>query len=117
GAGLARTTVVPGYGQLLAEGYAHSRQGNGTFVTDSVPDAYLASGRGRRHEPAAQPRASLSVRGAQIVDEAAASPHQWGAFMPGVLDVTEFPHQKFGRILSALWRDPTPTMLSYPYGG
>lgn len=115
--GIARNTVVHVYGQLLAEGYTYSRQGNGTFVTDSVPDAYLASGRGRRHEPAAQPRASLSVRGAQIVDEASASPHQWGAFMPGVPDVTEFPHQKFSRILSALWRDPTPTMLSYSYGG
>src|SRR5690606_27707119 len=77
--GIARNTVVHVYGQLLAEGYTYSRQGNGTFVTDSVPDAYLASGRGRRHEPAAQPRASLSVRGAQIVDEASASPHQWGA--------------------------------------
>src|SRR5690606_38241527 len=56
-------------------------------------------------------------RGAQIVDEVSASPYQWGAFMPGVPDVTEFPHKKFGRIVSALWRDPAPDMLSYSYGG
>jgi len=115
--GIARNTVVHVYGQLLAEGYTYSRQGNGTFVTDSVPDTYLASGRGRRHASAAQPGAALSRRGAQIVDEVSASPYQWGAFMPGVPDVTEFPHKKFGRIVSALWRDPAPDMLSYSYGG
>ncbi|WP_370628300.1 PLP-dependent aminotransferase family protein [Bordetella sp. BOR01] len=115
--GIARNTVVHVYGQLLAEGYTYSRQGNGTFVTDSVPDTYLASGRSRRHVAAAPPGAALSARGALIVDEASASPYQWGAFMPGVPDVTEFPHKKFGRIVNALWRNPTPAMLSYSYGG
>ncbi|WP_406940587.1 GntR family transcriptional regulator, partial [Bordetella pertussis] len=43
--GIARNTVVHVYSQLQAEGYTHSRQGNGTFVTASLPDAYLASGR------------------------------------------------------------------------
>lgn len=114
---IARNTVVHVYGQLQAEGYTRSRQGNGTFVTDTLPEAYLASGRRARRAPAAAARPPLSERGARIVDGASASPYQWGAFMPGVPDVTEFPYQKFGRIVSALWRKPTPDLLTYSYGG
>ncbi|SSW71613.1 PLP-dependent aminotransferase family protein [Achromobacter agilis] len=115
--GIARNTVVHVYSQLLAEGYTRSRQGNGTFVNASVPDSYLASGRRRRLPPPAQPRPVLSPRGAAIVDGVSASPYQWGAFMPGVPDLTEFPHKKFGRIFSALWRNPSPDLLTYAYGG
>jgi GntR family transcriptional regulator/MocR family aminotransferase len=115
--GIARNTVVHVYSQLLAEGYTRSRQGNGTFVNASVPDSYLASGRRRRQSPPAAPRPVLSARGAAIVDGASASPYQWGAFMPGVPDLAEFPHKKFGRIMSGLWRNPTPDLLTYSYGG
>ncbi|KAG1200741.1 hypothetical protein G6F35_012347 [Rhizopus arrhizus] len=37
--------------------------------------------------------------------------------MPGVPDLTEFPHKKFGRIFSSLWRNPSPDLLTYAYGG
>ncbi|KCV50581.1 PLP-dependent aminotransferase family protein [Bordetella bronchiseptica] len=115
--GIARNTVVHVYSQLQAEGYTHSRQGNGTFVTASLPDAYLASGRHARRPAIAAVRPALSERGARIVDQVSASPYQWGAFMPGVPDLTEFPHQKFGRLFSTLWRNPHPEMLTYAYGG
>ncbi len=115
--GIARNTVVHVYSQLLAEGYTRSRQGNGTFVNASVPDSYLASGRRKHLPPPAQARAALSPRGAAIVDGVSASPYQWGAFMPGVPDLTEFPHKKFGRIVSSLWRNPSPDLLTYAYGG
>ncbi|WP_459614908.1 MocR-like pyridoxine biosynthesis transcription factor PdxR [Bordetella sp. 2513F-2] len=115
--GIARNTVVHVYGQLQAEGYTRSRQGNGTFVTDTLPDTYLASGRSMRRHAANPARPALSARGAEIVDRVSASPFQWGAFMPGVPDVTEFPHRKFGRIFSALWRNPAPELLTYSYGG
>nr|WP_142056127.1 PLP-dependent aminotransferase family protein [Achromobacter sp. SLBN-14] len=115
--GIARNTVVHVYSQLLAEGYTRSRQGNGTFVNASVPDSYLASGRRARQAHEAASRPSLSPRGAAIVDGVSASPYQWGAFMPGVPDLTEFPHKKFGRIFSALWRNPAPDLLTYSYGG
>ena len=114
---IARNTVVHVYSQLQAEGYVSSRQGSGTYVTDTLPDAYLASGRSARRASIAPARPALSSRGSRIVDGASASPFQWGAFMPGVPDVTEFPHQKFGRIVSALWRRPPPEMLTYSYGG
>lgn len=115
--GIARNTVVYVYGQLLAEGYTRSRQGNGTFVNASLPDAYLSSGRQSRRAPTPQPRPALSARGAVIVDGVSASPYQWGAFMPGVPDLSEFPYKKFGRIVAALWRDPAPDLLTYAYGG
>ncbi len=115
--GIARNTVVHVYAQLQAEGYTHSRQGNGTFVTASLPDAYLATGRSRRHAASGPSGPLLSPRGADIVGRASASPYQWGAFMPGVPDVTEFPHRKFGRIFSSLWRNPPPELLTYAYGG
>ncbi|MOA44882.1 hypothetical protein D3C78_1672230 [compost metagenome] len=58
-----------------------------------MPDSYLASGRRARQAQQAQARPALSPRGAAIVDGASASPYQWGAFMPGVPDLTEFPHK------------------------
>jgi len=115
--GIARNTVVHVYSQLQAEGYTRSRQGNGTFVNASLPDSYLASGRRSRQASAAAPRPALSPRGAAIVEGVSASPYQWGAFMPGVPDLTEFPHKKFARIHSALWRNPAPDLLTYAYGG
>ncbi|MFY3635443.1 GntR family transcriptional regulator, partial [Achromobacter xylosoxidans] len=57
--GIARNTVVHVYGQLLAEGYTRSLQGNGTFVNASQPDSYLASGRQSRRAPVPQPRPAL----------------------------------------------------------
>ena len=114
--GIARNTVVHVYSQLLAEGYTRSRQGNGTFVNASLPDSFLSSGRRARLAAAPQPRPRCR-RGAAIVDGASASPYQWGAFMPGVPDLTEFPHRKFGRIVSALWRNPPPDLLTYAHGG
>ncbi|WP_432759248.1 PLP-dependent aminotransferase family protein [Bordetella genomosp. 5] len=114
---IARNTVVHVYSQLQAEGYTRSRQGNGTFVTDTLPDTFLSAGRSKRHTDVPRGHAALSERGARIVHGASASPFQWGAFMPGVPDVTEFPHRKFGRIFSALWRKPTPDLLTYAYGG
>lgn len=114
---IARNTVVHVYAQLQAEGYTRSRQGNGTFVTDTLPESYLSSGRSTRRAAPVASRPALSERGARIVDGVSASPFQWGAFMPGVPDVTEFPHQKFGRIVSGLWRRPPPELLSYSYGG
>ncbi len=115
--GIARNTVVHVYEQLVAEGYTKSQQGSGTFVTDSLPDLYLGSGPGRRHDSTSQTHPVLSPRGERIVAGASASPYQWGAFMPGVPDVTEFPHKKFGAIVTALWRNPEPALLSYSYGG
>jgi hypothetical protein len=38
GLGVARTTVVIAFSQLLAEGYLEGRVGSGTYVSPSMPD-------------------------------------------------------------------------------
>lgn len=114
---IARNTVVYVYSQLQAEGYIRGQQGSGTFVTDTLPDTYLASGRRIRQTVSESSGPILSARGTEIVSGVSASPHQWGAFMPGLPDVTEFPHKKFARIVSNVWRNPAPELLSYSYGG
>lgn len=114
---MARNTVIHVYAQLLAEGYVHSRPGSGTYVMDAIPERLLDAGRRTRHRAPEAAAQGLSRRGASIAENAAASPFQWGAFMPGVPDVSAFPHQKFGRIMRGLWRAPPPELLTYGHGG
>lgn len=115
--GISRNTVVHAYEQLLAEGYLHARTGSGTFVSDTTPDRYLSSGPVPRRVQAAHAEVVLSAQGRALVAKASASSEQWGPFMPGVPDVTQFPHARFRRILSRLWRNPSPTLLTYGHGG
>ena len=114
---LSRNTVMHAYEQLLAEGYVHARVGSGTFVAHTAPEAYLnaiqASGTGA----ARGSMPGLSPRGTRLLRDAAASPVQWGAFMPGVPDVTRFPYRRYAQISARLWNRPDPALLSYSYDG
>lgn len=116
---VSRNTVKHAYEQLLAEGYLRALTGSGTFVADVLPEQVLWTRPGQPaplHAPA-QPLGRLSRRGSAVVADAVASPVQWGAFVPGVPDVTEFPHRKFERI-TARWRHSPPAeWLSYASGG
>lgn len=119
--GVSRNTVKHAYEQLLAEGYLRTRIGSGTFVADVLPEQVLwpepaAAGAGLGQSPVrAEDR--LSSRGRKVVAGAQASPVQWGAFMPGVPDVTEFPHHKLDRIAARWRRAPPVEWLSYASGG
>jgi GntR family transcriptional regulator/MocR family aminotransferase len=119
--GLSRNTVMHAYEQLMAEGYLQTLTGSGTFVADVVPDKVLwsaASSAGRHHGRDHRIRdAQLSDRGHRVVRDASASAVQWGAFVPGVPDVMEFPYKKFTQISTRLWRKPRPELLSYSPGG
>ncbi|MDO8701261.1 MAG: PLP-dependent aminotransferase family protein [Undibacterium sp.] len=114
---ISRNTVLYAYEQLLAEGYVEARAGSGTFVADTVPDAL--------HLPtASKPRQSnkavsvqLSQRGHRLVQQAGAASQQWGAFVPGVPDVTQFPHKIWNTIQSKIWRKPPVAALTYGHGG
>jgi len=116
---VSRNTVKHAYEQLVAEGYLRALTGSGTFVTDVLPDHVLWT-RPRKTTTAGDTSAGtggLSRRGRSVVAAAAASSVQWGAFVPGVPDVTEFPHRKFERI-TARWRHRPPAeWLSYASGG
>jgi GntR family transcriptional regulator/MocR family aminotransferase len=114
---MSRNTVLHAYAQLQAEGYVHSRVGSGTFVAATTPESQLSAGRARAATPGAPAAVRLAKRAQALVADASAAPRQWGAFMPGVPDVTQFPHRTFGRIVSRLWRAPTPDLLTYSHGG
>ncbi len=116
--GISRNTVLYAYEQLLAEGYTRTLTGSGTFVCERIPDRLLRSESVApdRAVAAASAPIRLSSRGKRIVEGARASPRQWGAFMPGLPDVTRFPHRQFRRLEARQWKRLDPAMLSYANG-
>ncbi len=119
GLGISRNSVVHAYDQLIAEGYLRALTGSGTYVMDVLPEQVLwARSTGRRKAtPAAAPAPALAARGRALVENALASPMQWGAFVPGVPDVLAFPHRKLQQLAAQWWRKPQPEWLSYATGG
>ena len=112
---IARNTVIQVYEQLALEGYVQAGTGSGTFVADSTPDTRF------KGVPLAKPMASsgnLSARGQQLLAAAGVARQQWGAFVPGVADVTRFPADIWSRLLARQMRNLRPELLSYaPPGG
>lgn len=122
--GISRNTVLYAYEQLLAEGYVTASVGSGTFVSQTMPDHSAQSARNGRigtsegpYGATAQSRHTLSRRGQHLVSHAVASDKQWGAFIPGVPDVSLFPHAVWARLLNKHWRSPKPEMLTYSHTG
>ncbi len=107
--GVSRNTILYAYEQLIAEGYLETRSGAGTFVADTVPSSGASA-------PAPAPAARLSQRGQGLVARAGASEVQWGAFMPGVPDVTLFPHKVWNRLHNKVGRQPGVDLLTYGSG-
>lgn len=118
--GLSRNTVTHAYDQLMAEGYLRALTGSGTFVTEALPESALWTRNTHPlpHTSAQAPEHSpLSSRGLHLVKDARASFAHWGAFVPGVPDVTAFPHHKFNQLLARWRREPPPEWRSYTAGG
>ena len=111
---LGRNTVVRAYEQLLVEGYLEGRVGDGTYVSDVVDAA---------SKPAAPKRLigtrreGLSRRGTAIVNSAASSVIQNGAFMPGVPDVEQFPFALWRRLLAKYLNEGQSRLLHYTHLG
>lgn len=114
--GVSRNTVNHAYGQLQVEGYVCSQVGSGTYVADILPEAMLLSG-GRMPQPPAVRQAvsrpGLSVQAQDLLAHASASEQQWGAFMPGVPDVTLFPRALYARLHHRLLCHAGPGLLTY----
>src|SRR3546814_15191789 len=70
------------------------------------------------HSPGAPapPQFALSRRGSQLVHEASASDRQWGAFVPGVPDVSLFPRAVWARLQGRRWRQSQPELLPSAHG-
>ena len=130
--GIARNTVLHAYDQLTAEGYVISTTGSGTFVADTRPDTAAVHPRKQpavasvdengktAAAPAEAPKrdlSDLSTRGRRLIDQAGVSARQWGAFMPGVPDVAEFPARTWSRLQARLWKEANPDLLTYAPGG
>jgi GntR family transcriptional regulator/MocR family aminotransferase len=125
--GIARNTVTQVYEQLVLEGYVSSATGRGTFVADSAPDEIIggpdaAAPNGPSSAAAAPPQPlpaarALSSRGARLIAGAGVSKRQWGAFMPGVPDVSRFPARVWSRLHAKYWRRLRPDLLTYAPGG
>ncbi|SDE19632.1 GntR family transcriptional regulator / MocR family aminotransferase [Paraburkholderia lycopersici] len=123
--GVARNTVLHVYDQLSAEGYVLSTTGSGTYVADTRPDCAAVSTPAAADDSAgdengagaAFPRGDMSIRGQRLIDEAGVSAKQWGAFMPGVPDVAEFPARTWSRLQARLWKSANHGLLTYAPGG
>lgn len=114
---ISRNTVLYAYEQLLAEGYVEARAGSGTYVADTVPDSVHLPLAPTRRTATTAAHVQLSQRGHRLVAQAGASPQQWGAFVPGVPDVTQFPHKIWNTLQSKVWRKPPVAALTYGHGG
>ncbi|QJQ04906.1 PLP-dependent aminotransferase family protein [Undibacterium piscinae] len=114
---ISRNTVLYAYEQLLAEGYVEARAGSGTYVADTVPDSVHLPVATTQRSPAVAETVQLSQRGHRLVAQAGASTQQWGAFVAGVPDVTQFPHKIWNALQSKVWRKPPIAALTYGHGG
>lgn len=109
---LGRNTVVRAYEQLLVEGYLEGRVGDGTYVSDVVDAASKPSTPKRL---IGTRREGLSRRGTAVVNSAASSVIQNGAFMPGVPDVEQFPFALWRRLLAKYLSPGQARLLQYSH--
>ena len=117
---VSRNTVLSAYEQLQAQGYVEARTGQGTWVAEKLPESFLVKAENtnsQAQEKKTQQNYNLSQRGSYLIGYSAASPYQWGAFVPGAPDVTEFPHHIFSRIQTRLSREPEINSLIYSNAG
>jgi GntR family transcriptional regulator/MocR family aminotransferase len=118
---LARNTVMHAYAQLTAEGYLSTLTGSGTYVASVLPERSQQPAPVHLRAPGASAGratgSALSVRGQALAGEPRASVSHWGAFVPGVPDVTEFPHRRFAQLLARWQRHAPPEWRSYVSGG
>jgi GntR family transcriptional regulator/MocR family aminotransferase len=118
--GIARNTVIDAYEQLAVEGCLHSVRGSGTVVADLSADEMVPApsrDAGGRAVATSKVSGDLSERGRDLLAASSVAPRQWGAFMPGVPDVTEFPARIWTRLHNRYWRKAVPEHLSYAPGG
>ncbi|MES2017754.1 MAG: PLP-dependent aminotransferase family protein [Pseudomonadota bacterium] len=108
---VSRNTVTYAYDQLIAEGYLETRAGDGTYVADTEPVLVASPA---RHE--SSDADGISSRGQRLLSSTGASAAQWGAFMPGIPDITRFPHHVWSKLQARHWRTVTPALLTYGDG-
>lgn len=116
---ISRNTVLNAYQQLEAQGYIQGYTGRGTWVSEHIPDDYLNAKAIVPQQGLAQHHAQhgLSKRAQHFMQHVNHRPIQWGAFVPGVPDVTEFPHVLFNKIQARIGQVPDTASLIYSHHG
>jgi len=117
--GVNRTTVATAYEELVASGWARAHVGQGTFVTDRVPERGTAA-------PVSLPRldwSGLLSRRAQIVWADTRRRAAYGqvvrpapgviSFAGGMPDSTLFPTDAFRHVLNGVIREEGRELLQY----
>lgn len=118
--GVSRNTVLNAYDQLFAEGYLESIGGNGTFVTNTLPDMLLRSAETRRSPaPDKRPhRVSAHVDALQTTPAMPSAPVQrrpGNAFETGTPALDEFPYTLWARLISRHANALHPGIMAYQH--
>src|SRR5258705_9695398 len=117
---LARNTVLQAYEQLVAEGYAESRRGAGTFVVAELPERAARGPRPTRARASAAAAPALSAYAERAVRYFARGV-SWGRRRPaprydfryGDPAYDDFPHATWCRLLARRARRASERHLSY----
>lgn len=114
---VSRNTVLNAYQLLYAQGYIQGYVGKGSWVNPNLPDNYL------NVKPISSLKDdtdclvdTLSNRANLFIRSTASRPMQWGAFSPGVPDVTEFPHKLLKKSQLKFGLNPKIESLMYNQG-
>ncbi|TKI03496.1 MocR-like pyridoxine biosynthesis transcription factor PdxR [Martelella alba] len=116
--GVSRNTVLVAYEQLQSEGYLQTRAGSGTFICDVLPEpcpTTQTASPGVKSSPLSH--RYLSRRGNRLLSRSGVGTHQWGAFMPGVPDVSHFPGDIWRKIERRIGSRLPVASLSYSHHG
>lgn len=114
---ISRNTVLAAYEQLQSEGYLQTRTGSGTFVCEQLPEIVPQASISTSTSGTPFNYIRLSSRGTRVLGRSGAGAYQWGAFMPGVPDVSHMPHDIWRKIQLRLSRRMPVDALSYSSHG
>ncbi|WP_426150862.1 PLP-dependent aminotransferase family protein [Pseudomonas sp. DC3000-4b1] len=130
--GISRNTVIRAYDQLIAEGFAYSRVGDGTYVSLSARSIHPRSNESSTVLPTTfkgglstslstywPVKASSGKAAVKALEQQAltamsalnAGPPR--AFQVGIPAFDLFPFDIWGKLYSAFWRSPDPAALVY----
>ena len=115
---VSRNTVVTAFDQLIAEGYLESRVGDGTYVSQALPDAQLSVT--RRQEAQHSRSKSMTPIFSQRFHAIAQSPPgftddegETRPFRTGTPGLNEFPVRPWARLIAHHWRRASSKLLGY----
>ena len=93
---VARNVVIEGYEQLIAEGYAYSKNGSGTYISDGVVMSDLEPKIPMQNKPVAPPKPEVIV-----------------SFRTGIPDLSLIPIKKWSQFYHKVALNIEPYLMDY----